>query len=106
MSQVDSELEIKPYYAGHVLGAAMFHVKVGSQSVIYTVSSELHSLTHSLTHSVIHAGPRGRIFMASTIFLHVFRSISFFTLCIYVVAGLPFLDGPWAGCHKIVLNAI
>lgn len=25
---VDSELEIKAYYAGHVLGAAMFHIKV------------------------------------------------------------------------------
>ncbi|KAG1651816.1 Integrator complex subunit 11 [Nymphon striatum] len=34
--QVDEELEIKPYYAGHVLGAAMFHVKVGSQAVVYT----------------------------------------------------------------------
>lgn len=36
--QVDSEIEIKAYYAGHVLGAAMFHVKVGNQSVVYTVS--------------------------------------------------------------------
>ena len=36
--QVDSELEIKAYYAGHVLGAAMFHVRVGDQSVVYTVS--------------------------------------------------------------------
>ena len=35
---MDDELEIKPYYAGHVLGAAMFHIKVGSQSVVYTVS--------------------------------------------------------------------
>ncbi|XP_064642265.1 integrator complex subunit 11-like [Lineus longissimus] len=34
--QVDDELEIKPYYAGHVLGAAMFHVKVGQQSMVYT----------------------------------------------------------------------
>ena len=30
--QVDSELELKAYYAGHVLGAAMFQVKVGNQS--------------------------------------------------------------------------
>ncbi|KAJ3206785.1 Integrator complex subunit 11, partial [Clydaea vesicula] len=29
-------IEIKPYYAGHVIGAAMFHVKVGEQSVVYT----------------------------------------------------------------------
>jgi Cft2 family RNA processing exonuclease len=35
---VDKELEIKAYYAGHVLGAAMFRVTVGSQSVVYTVS--------------------------------------------------------------------
>ncbi|KAL4221575.1 Integrator complex subunit 11 [Mactra antiquata] len=34
--QVDDELEIKAYYAGHVLGAAMFHVKVGQQSLVYT----------------------------------------------------------------------
>ncbi|XP_060536886.1 DNA polymerase epsilon catalytic subunit 1 [Cylas formicarius] len=33
---VDNELEIKAYYAGHVLGAAMFCIKVGSQSVVYT----------------------------------------------------------------------
>lgn len=34
--QVDDELKIKAYYAGHVLGAAMFHIAVGSQSVVYT----------------------------------------------------------------------
>lgn len=34
--QVDDELEIKAYYAGHVLGAAMFHIRVGSDSVVYT----------------------------------------------------------------------
>jgi len=34
--QVDSELEIKAYYAGHVLGAAMFQVRVGGQSIVYT----------------------------------------------------------------------
>ncbi|XP_059046661.1 integrator complex subunit 11 [Achroia grisella] len=33
---VDNELEIKAYYAGHVLGAAMFWIKVGTQSVVYT----------------------------------------------------------------------
>lgn len=30
------DFEIKPYYAGHVLGAAMFYVRVGGQSVVYT----------------------------------------------------------------------
>ena len=34
--QVDADLEIKAYYAGHVLGAAMFQVKVGEQSIVYT----------------------------------------------------------------------
>ena len=34
--QVDDQLQIKCYYAGHVLGAAMFHVKVGQQSFVYT----------------------------------------------------------------------
>ena len=38
ISQVDNDLELKAYYAGHVLGAAMFYVKVGHQSVVYTVS--------------------------------------------------------------------
>lgn len=37
--QVSGELEIKAYYAGHVLGAAMFLIKVGDQSVVYTVRS-------------------------------------------------------------------
>lgn len=36
--QVDDELEIKAYYAGHVLGAAMFHLRVGTESLVYTVS--------------------------------------------------------------------
>ncbi|KAJ1512687.1 hypothetical protein HMI54_015477 [Coelomomyces lativittatus] len=30
------DLEIKAYYAGHVLGAVMFYVKSGNQSVLYT----------------------------------------------------------------------
>lgn len=34
--KVDDELEIKAYYAGHVLGAAMFHVRVGDETVVYT----------------------------------------------------------------------
>lgn len=34
--QVDGDLEIKAYYAGHVLGAAMFHIKVGNHSFVYT----------------------------------------------------------------------
>ena len=29
-------MEIKAYYAGHVLGAAMFHIRVGEQSLVYT----------------------------------------------------------------------
>ncbi|KRZ45083.1 Integrator complex subunit 11 [Trichinella pseudospiralis] len=33
---VDNELRIKPYYAGHVLGAAMFEVRVGHESIVYT----------------------------------------------------------------------
>ena len=36
--QVDDDLEIKAYYAGHVLGAVMFQMKVGTESVVYTVS--------------------------------------------------------------------
>ena len=35
--KVDDELEIKAYYAGHVLGATMFHIRVGQHSLVYTV---------------------------------------------------------------------
>jgi len=34
--QVDDTLSIKAYYAGHVLGAAMFRVCVGDRSLVYT----------------------------------------------------------------------
>lgn len=33
---VDDELELTAYYAGHVLGAAMFRIRVGDHSVVYT----------------------------------------------------------------------
>lgn len=33
---IEPGFEIRPYYAGHVLGAAMFYVKVGQQSFVYT----------------------------------------------------------------------
>ena len=41
---VIEDMAITAYYAGHVLGAALFHVAVGSQSVVYTV---LHSSVSS-----------------------------------------------------------
>ncbi|MES1904980.1 MAG: Integrator complex subunit 11, partial [Paramarteilia canceri] len=34
--QVDKEISIKAHYAGHVLGAAMFEVRVGHLSFVYT----------------------------------------------------------------------
>ncbi|KAG0225556.1 Integrator complex subunit 11 [Actinomortierella wolfii] len=33
---VDDDLEICAYYAGHVLGAAMFYIRVGDESLVYT----------------------------------------------------------------------
>lgn len=33
---LDNEFEIRAYYAGHVLGAAMFYIRVGTESVVYT----------------------------------------------------------------------
>ena len=33
---IDADLSIKAYYAGHVLGAAMFYVEAGGSSVVYT----------------------------------------------------------------------
>lgn len=35
--KVDNELEIQAFYAGHVLGAAIFRVRVGDKSFLYTV---------------------------------------------------------------------
>ncbi|KAL4565751.1 hypothetical protein LXL04_029854 [Taraxacum kok-saghyz] len=34
--QVDKDLQIRPYYAGHVLGAAMFYACVEDSGVVYT----------------------------------------------------------------------
>ncbi|KAK6931640.1 Zn-dependent metallo-hydrolase, RNA specificity domain [Dillenia turbinata] len=34
--QVDEDLQIRAYYAGHVLGAAMFYAKVGDSAMVYT----------------------------------------------------------------------
>lgn len=34
--QVCEGVEVTAYYAGHVLGAAMLHVRVGGESVVYT----------------------------------------------------------------------
>lgn len=39
--KVDEEIEIQAFYAGHVLGAAIFHIKVGDRSLLYTVSRKL-----------------------------------------------------------------
>lgn len=34
--RVDEDLEIRAYYAGHVIGAAMFYAKVGDAAIVYT----------------------------------------------------------------------
>ncbi|XP_020205713.1 cleavage and polyadenylation specificity factor subunit 3-II isoform X2 [Cajanus cajan] len=34
--QVDEDLQIRAYYAGHVIGAAMFYAKVGEAEMVYT----------------------------------------------------------------------
>ncbi|XP_058184171.1 cleavage and polyadenylation specificity factor subunit 3-II isoform X2 [Rhododendron vialii] len=34
--QVDKDLQIRAYYAGHVIGAAMFYAKVGDTAMVYT----------------------------------------------------------------------
>lgn len=34
--EIGDRIFVRPYYAGHVLGAAMFYVRVGSESVLYT----------------------------------------------------------------------
>lgn len=33
---IGEDIVVRAYYAGHVLGAAMFHVRVGEESVLYT----------------------------------------------------------------------
>ena len=66
--QVTKDLEIKAYYAGHVLGAAMFLVKVGDQSVVYTVSDSSRA-----------------IFSAVSIFRH--KTVCKHFLCCVVMVG-------------------
>jgi integrator complex subunit 11 len=39
-AQVCEGVEVTPYYAGHVLGAAMLHVRAGSESLVYTGERE------------------------------------------------------------------
>lgn len=34
--EVDKDLSIRAFYAGHVLGAAMFYIRVGFESILYT----------------------------------------------------------------------
>eukprot|EP00191_Tetraselmis_sp_GSL018_P024432 CAMPEP_0177626196 /NCGR_PEP_ID=MMETSP0419_2-20121207/30522_1 /TAXON_ID=582737 /ORGANISM="Tetraselmis sp., Strain GSL018" /LENGTH=635 /DNA_ID=CAMNT_0019127229 /DNA_START=149 /DNA_END=2057 /DNA_ORIENTATION=- len=34
--RIGEDMEIRAYYAGHVLGAAMFYLRVGTESVVYT----------------------------------------------------------------------
>jgi predicted metal-dependent RNase len=33
---LSDQLEVTAYYAGHVIGAAMFHIRVGTHSIVYT----------------------------------------------------------------------
>jgi integrator complex subunit 11 len=35
--EIEADFEIKAYCTGHVLGAAMFHVRVGERSIVCTV---------------------------------------------------------------------
>ncbi|KQK75850.1 Integrator complex subunit 11 [Amazona aestiva] len=51
--QVDEELEIKAYYAGHVLGAAMFQIKVGCESVVYTVIMPGYCVQGTVGHKIL-----------------------------------------------------
>lgn len=34
--EIEKDFIITPYYAGHVIGAAMFHIRVGNKSLVYT----------------------------------------------------------------------
>jgi integrator complex subunit 11 len=34
--RLPNDIEITAYYAGHVLGAAMFHCRVGAVDIVYT----------------------------------------------------------------------
>lgn len=44
--QVDKDLQIRAYYAGHVLGAAMFYAKVGDTAIVYTGDYNMTSDRH------------------------------------------------------------
>ena len=53
---VDPELEIKAYYAGHVVGASMFWIRIGySQSIVYTGDYNMTPDRH--LHRQLHLGP-------------------------------------------------
>ena len=73
VTKVDEQLEIKAYYAGHVLGAAMFQIRVGSQSVVYTGD---YNMTPD-RHLVLITDPNSAIPMCGT--------KSYDTLCLFCI---------------------
>lgn len=50
--EIEKGFTITPYYAGHVIGAAMFYVQVGDQSVVYTGDFSTTSDQHLATASI------------------------------------------------------
>jgi integrator complex subunit 11 len=50
--EIEKGFTITPYYAGHVIGAAMFYVKVNDQSVVYTGDFSTTSDQHLATASI------------------------------------------------------
>jgi integrator complex subunit 11 len=50
--EIEKGFTITPYYAGHVIGAAMFYVTVGDQSVVYTGDFSTTADQHLATASI------------------------------------------------------
>ncbi|KAJ5078562.1 integrator complex subunit 11 [Anaeramoeba ignava] len=44
--EIEEDFEIRAYYAGHVLGAALFYVRVGQESIVYTGDFSMTSDQH------------------------------------------------------------
>eukprot|EP01065_Artemidia_motanka_P013146 TRINITY_DN17249_c0_g2_i1.p1 TRINITY_DN17249_c0_g2~~TRINITY_DN17249_c0_g2_i1.p1 ORF type:complete len:707 (+),score=228.19 TRINITY_DN17249_c0_g2_i1:55-2175(+) len=63
--EIKPGLKVTAYYAGHVIGACMFHIEVGSQSVLYTGDYNMQSDRH-LTGARVDPGIRPTVLITET----------------------------------------
>ena len=80
--QVDPEIQIKAYYAGHVLGAALFHIKVTDMLGSSETCGTSLSCRFAYTVSIVYTGDYNM-----TPDRHLGYSISFYTINNIVLHG-------------------